>query len=149
MFRVAGARRTLVGSDGFAVVRAGQLDRVRRIALALPGVNERMSHGEPCFFVRDKRPLCYFHDDHNGDGRVSLWCPAPPGVQEELVSAEPARFFAPPTSASGVFSDWLGVCLDAAGSSKIDWGEIAAILEDAYRLIAPKALVFELDNRLL
>ena len=48
------------------------LDRVRRIVLALPGVNERMSHGEPCFFIRDKRPLCYFHDDHNGDGRISL-----------------------------------------------------------------------------
>src|SRR5437762_5041987 len=54
------------------------LDRVRRIALALPGVNERMSHGEPCFFVRDKRPLCYFHDNHNGDGRIALWCPVPP-----------------------------------------------------------------------
>jgi hypothetical protein len=42
-----------------------QLDRVRKIALALPEVNERLSHGEPCFFVRDKRPLCYFHDNHN------------------------------------------------------------------------------------
>jgi hypothetical protein len=27
------------------------LDQVRRIALALPGVTERISHGEPCFFV--------------------------------------------------------------------------------------------------
>ena len=42
------------------------LDRVRRVALALPGVNERTSHGEPCFFVRDNRPLCYFHENHNG-----------------------------------------------------------------------------------
>ena len=47
---------------------------------------------------KDKRPLCYFHDDHNGDGRTSLWCPTPPGVQQELVSAEPQRFFKPPTS---------------------------------------------------
>ena len=78
------------------------LDRVRRIALALPEVNERMSHGEPCFFVGDKQPLCYFHDDHNGDGRVSLWCPAPTGVQEEMVNAEPVRFFAPPTDRKSV-----------------------------------------------
>jgi hypothetical protein len=40
------------------------LDRVRRIALAMPEVNERLSHGAPCFFIRDKRPVCYFHDHH-------------------------------------------------------------------------------------
>ena len=126
---------------------ARELDRVRRIALALPEVTERMSHGEPCFFVREKRSLCYFHDDHNRDGRISLWCPVPPGVQEELVSADPGSFFAPPTSASGVFSGWLGVYLDTAGTHKVDWREIAAILEDAYRHVAPKGLVDDLNNR--
>jgi hypothetical protein len=124
-----------------------QLDRVRKIALALPEVNERLSHGEPCFFVRDKRPLCYFHDNHNGDGRISLWCPAPPGVQDELVAAEPNRFFKPPMSATGVFSGWLGTFLDTSGSNKIDWAEIAAIVEDAYRMIAPSKLIAELDSR--
>jgi hypothetical protein len=128
-------------------VTARERDRVRRIALALPEVNERTSHGEPCFFVRDRRPLCYFHDDHNGDGRISLWCPSPPGVQAEMVSAEPVRFFAPPTSASGVFGGWLGVYLDTSGADKVDWGEVAAILEDAYRHIAPKTLIAELGNR--
>ena len=124
-----------------------ELDRVRKIALALPEVNERLSHGEPCFFVRDKRPVCYFHDDHHGDGRVSLWCPSPLGVQEELVSTEPVRFFKPPMSASGVFSGWLGVFLDTSGENKVDWGEIAAILEDAYRNVAPKGLIAQLDDR--
>jgi hypothetical protein len=125
------------------------LDRVRRIALALPEVNERTSHGEPCFFIRDKRPLCYFHDDHNGDGRVALWCPAPPGVQEEMVSAEPVRFFAPPASASGVFSGWLGVYLDTAAPNKTNWREIAAIIEDAYRQVAPRELVSDLGDKTL
>jgi hypothetical protein len=124
-----------------------QLERVRRIVLALPEVNERLSHGEPCFFVRDKRPVCYYHDDHNGDGRISLWCPAPPGVQEELVSAEPERFFKPPMSATGTFSGWLGVFLDTPGETKADWEEIAAILEEAFRNVAPKKLIAELDNR--
>jgi hypothetical protein len=123
-----------------------ELDRVRRIALALPEVNERLSHGARCFFVRDKRPLCYYHDDHRGDGRISLWCPAPPGVQEELVSSEPERFFEPPTSAKGTFSGWLGVYLDTGGRNNVDWNEIAAILEDAYRNVAPKQLVAELDK---
>jgi hypothetical protein len=123
------------------------LERVRRIALALPEVNERLSHGEPCFFVRDRRPLCYFHDDHNGDGRITLWCPAPPGVQEELVGAEPERFFAPPPSARGTFATWLGLYLDTSGTNRVDWHEIAAILEDAYRQVAPSTLVTAVDNR--
>ena len=124
-----------------------ELDRVRKIALALPEVNERLSHGEPCFFVRDKRPLCYFHDNHNGDGRVSLWCPVPPDVQEELVGAEPERFFAPPTSARGVFSGWVGMYLDGSGPHKVDWCEVSAIVEDAFRNVAPKTLVTDLDLR--
>jgi hypothetical protein len=126
---------------------ARELERVRRIALALPEVSERLSHGEPCFFVRDRRPLGYFHDDHNGDGRISLWCPVAAGVQEELVSAEPERFFKPPTSARGTFADWLGVYLDTSGQNRFDWGEIAAIMEDAYRNVAPKTLVAELDRK--
>jgi hypothetical protein len=125
-----------------------ELERVRRIAHALPDVNERLSHGEPCFFVRDRRPLCYFHDNHNGDGRISLWCPVPDGVQEEMVNTDPRRFFAPPTSSSGVFSGWLGIYLDAKSDTrKLDWREVAAIVEDAYRHVAPKVLVAELDRQ--
>lgn len=120
---------------------------MRQIALALPGVNERMSHGEPCFFVQGKRPLCYFHDNHNNDGRISLWCPASPGAQEEMVRSDPGRFFKPPTSARGVFADWLGVNLDTIGESKADWDEVAAIVMEAYRTIAPKSLVAELDRK--
>jgi hypothetical protein len=124
-----------------------ELERVRKIALSFPEVNERASHGAPCFFVRDKRPLCYYHDDHRGDGRISLWCPAPPGVPAELVGSEPERFFEPTPSSAGTFSDWLGVYLDAAGADRVDWVEVAAILEDAYRIVAPKNLVAELDAR--
>ena len=123
-----------------------ELVRVRALALALPEVTERLSHGATCFFVRDKRPLCYFHDHHNDD-RVSLWCPAPPGMQAALVADEPTRFFKPPTSASGTFSDWLGVFLDPSGDAAVDWDEIAEILEDAFRLVAPATAVAELDRR--
>ena len=126
-------------------MRTRELDRVREIVLALPEVNERLSHGAPCFFIRDKRPLCYFHDHHNDD-RMSLWCPAPPGVQEELVTGEPERFFKPPMSAKGTFAEWLGVFLDTSGERAVDWDEIAAILEDAFRAVAPKALIAQLDK---
>ena len=122
-----------------------QLDRVRSIALALPAVTERLSHGAECFFVRDKWALCYYHDNHRGDDRTSIWCPAPPGVQDELLSTEPERFFKPPTSATGTFSAWLGVYLDTSGEFAVDWQEITAIIVDAYRTVAPKSLLAELD----
>ena len=126
-----------------------ELNRVRKIALGLPEVNERLSHGTICFFVRDKRPLCYFHDVdfHREGSRVSLWCPAPPGVPADLVAAEPERFFRPTPSADGTFSDWLGVYLDKSGENTVDWGEVAAIIEDAYRTVAYKKLIIELNNR--
>ena len=122
-------------------------DQVRSIALALPGVSERVSHGEPCFFVSTTRALCYYHDNHNGDGRISLWCPAPPGVQDELVNAEPGRFFEPPVSARGTFGQWVGVFLDTTGEDAVDWDEVAAIVEDAFRLVAPRTLIAELERR--
>lgn len=124
-----------------------ELEQVRKIATNLPGVSERLSHGEPCFFVRGRRPLCYFHDDHRGDGRISLWCPAPPGVPAELTLSEPDRFFHPTPSTSGVFAGWLGVYLDGRGTDRVDWTEIAGILEDAFRTVAPKALIRELNDR--
>jgi len=83
--------------------------------------------------IIDARPVCYFHDHHRGDDRISLWCPAPDGVAEALASAEPKRFFERPTSAAGVFSGWLGVYLDGTGESALDWVEVAAIVADVYR----------------
>jgi len=124
------------------------LERIRQIALSLPEVTERLSAGAPCFFVRDKKPICRFHDsDFAGDGRVSVWCPTGPGVRDELVTSEPDRFFAPTPSASGVFGDWIGVYLDTKGELAVDWQEIGAIIEEAYRLRAPKTLVARLDQQ--
>jgi hypothetical protein len=68
-------------------------------------------------------------------------------VQDELVTAEPDRFIRPTASAAGTFSQWLGVHLDQQGHTSVDWHEIAAIIHEAYRLIAPKTLIAELDAR--
>ena len=117
------------------------LAAVRSIALALPGVEERLSHGATCFYVR-KRPLCYYHDaDFSDAGRPSIWCPAPPGVADELATAEADRFFRPTPSASGVFAQWIGMWLDTEHDLEV----AASVIDDAFRLIAPKRLVSELD----
>ena len=124
---------------------ASAVDRVRTIALALPEVDERFSHGAVCYFVAGTRPLCYYHDHHNDD-RISLWCPAPPGAAHGRVAAEPLRFFRPPTSASGTFSTWVGVYLDLVPADELAWDDIADIIEQAYRCVAPKRLVAELGT---
>jgi hypothetical protein len=124
--------------------RKRALDRVRKIALALPEVTERVSHGAPCFFVRDRQPLCYFHDNHRRDSRVSLWCPATPDLQDAMLRFEPERFFRPSTSRAGHFKDWLGVFLDI--DDEVDWDQVAVILGRAYRMIAPKALIAKIDR---
>ena len=115
------------------------LARVREICLALPEVTERVSHGAPTFFVRGKKTFVQFHDDHHGDGILGLWCAAAPGVQAELVRAEPDRFYRP---AYVGHRGWIGVRLDV----DLDWDEVAAICADAYRCVAPKTLVARLDG---
>ena len=111
---------------------------VRKICLSFPEVTERPSHGAPAFFIREKRSLCTFVDDHHGDGILGIWCPAFPGVQEELVEQEPDRFFRPPYVGP---SGWVGVRLDR----EVDWDEIRSILADSYRKVAPKKLIAELE----
>jgi hypothetical protein len=115
-----------------------ELDRMRKICLALPDVTERSSHGSPAWFIRGKKTLAMYLDDHHGDGRLAIWCPAAPGVQEAMIEEDPERFFRPPYVGP---SGWLGVRLDIDP----DWDEIAAIVEDAYRKVGPKRLVALLD----
>jgi hypothetical protein len=116
---------------------ATHVERLRKLCLALPEATERMSHGEPTWFVRDKKTFVMFADHHHDD-RLAFWCAAPPGAQETLVGADPGRFFRPPYVGH---RGWLGVYLDVP----VDWDEIADIVEDAYRVIAPKTLVARLD----
>jgi len=115
------------------------LSRVRAICLGLPEVTERPSHGAPTFFVRDKKTFVMFHDDHHGDGILGLWCAAAPGVQAELLRAEPDRFYRPPYVGH---RGWIGVRLDV----DVDWDEVAEICADAFRAVAPATLVARLDQ---
>ncbi|MET9245908.1 MmcQ/YjbR family DNA-binding protein [Nonomuraea sp. NPDC003709] len=109
------------------------LERLRALCLALPEVTERPSHGEPTWFVRGKKTFVMFADHHHDD-RLAFWCAAPPGTQGELVAEDPDRFFRPPYVGH---RGWLGVYLDV----EVDWTEVAEIVADAYRQIAPKSLI--------
>jgi hypothetical protein len=113
------------------------VERLRAICLALPEVSERVSHGEPAWFVAGKKTLATLDDHHHGADHLSFWTPAPPGVQAELIEEAPEQFFRPPYVGG---RGWIGVRIDRDP----DWDEIAAILLDAFRLVAPKKLLAKL-----
>jgi hypothetical protein len=118
--------------------RAGLEERIRGICLSLPGVTEKLSHGAPAFFA-GKQFLMLWPGGHHDHGFPHLWCAAPPGVQDDLVTTEPDRFFRPPYVGG---RGWIGVRLDG----RIDWGEMAIVCEEAFRTVAPKKLIAALDR---
>lgn len=116
-----------------AEIAPNTLQRLRDLCLALPEAVEAGGVGDPSFKVRGK----IFAMQHGMEGRPSLWCKAPPGVQPGLVAAHPARFFVPPYVGH---HGWIGIWLDADP----DWEEVADLVEQSYRMTAPKRLVARL-----
>ena len=119
--------------------RERTLERIRKICLALPETSERLSHGAPTFFVRERRAFLMVLTNHHGDGRFAIWCGAPDGVQQLLTEADPEKFFVPPYVGH---RGWLGVRLDHG----LDWNELASIAEDAYVEVAPAKLVAQIAS---
>lgn len=115
------------------------LERLRRLCLALPEATERLSHGEPTWFIQGKKTFVMYANHHHDD-RLAFWCAAPDGAQEVLVTSEPERFFRPPYVGH---RGWLGVRLDVDG---VDWDQIADLVTDAWRTVAPKRLLARLEK---
>jgi hypothetical protein len=107
----------------------GQLERVRRICLSIPGTNERISHGEPTFFT-PKRVFAMFANNHHGDGHVAVWLPAGSGVQAALIAEAPDIYFRPPYVGP---AGWVGVEV-----SRVDDAQLGALIREAFRLVAVK-----------
>jgi hypothetical protein len=107
------------------------LRRVRRVCTALSETTEKLSHGEPGFFVR-KKVLAMFANNHHNDGHVAVWIPAPPGLQASLIMTSPETLFRPPYV--GV-RGWVGIELDNIGDEDLSFH-----IREAWRLIAPKTL---------
>jgi len=113
------------------------LDKLRAICLALPEASEEGGVGNPSFKVRGK----IFAMRHPQDGRMSVWLKAPPGAQGALVHTSPRVFFVPPYVGH---HGWIGAWLDIAPD--LDWEQLAELIEDSYRMTAPKRLVALLDH---
>ncbi len=112
-----------------AVPAAGQealtAEELSEFCLSLGGdVTERPSHGHPAFF-RGKRQFLHHTRFHHDDPHNAIWCAAPPGMQEALVSGEPEHYFRPPYVGH---RGWLGVRLDTG----LARDNVLAAIEDAY-----------------
>jgi hypothetical protein len=112
------------------------VDRIRAVASALPEVTERLSHGEPTFFINDKKTFVMTVNDHHGDGVFGMWIPAAPGEQESRIEEDPMIFFRPPYVGH---RGWIGVRLDT--NPAIDDETLTELIQDAWCLVAPKKLL--------
>lgn len=117
------------------------LARVRGLAAALPGTDEKVSHGRPTFFT--KRVFAYYGGSLKVDGD---WLQHPqsilvqPDPDDRPALLEDPRVFIPAYLGP---SGWVGVDLDEEGG----WDEVAELLDASFRLTAPRRLVQELDAR--
>ena len=119
------------------------LAQLRRICLALPGAEERVSHGRPTF--RAGRIFAAFGGSEKirpGEHRMvpSAFIFTPDDVDLPAIDAY-ERFCVP--AYSGPHG---GRAIDLAAPG-IDWAEIAELADASYRRVASKRLLAELDAR--
>lgn len=111
----------------------GDLEKLRAIALALPGAAERTSHGSPGFHIEGGKFFAYFWHNHHSDGETAVLVKTT-GVDEmaALIEADPALYFKPPYLGP---SGWIAIRTTAAGS---DWDHIGDRVAQSWEMVAPR-----------
>jgi hypothetical protein len=105
---------------------------VRKLALSLPGAEERETWGEATFRVRGKIFVMLTERERQA------WVKSVHDEQRSLVSMEPDTFFVPPFVGP---SGWIGVRI-----AKVDRAEMHELLIEAWRLTAPRRAVRAFDD---
>jgi hypothetical protein len=122
--------------------RRAPIDRLRAICLALPEATEKLAWSEPTFRAgASGKMFVMFSNNHHNDGRIAAHCASTYATQDLLVRRDPERFFVPPYDGA---RGWIGVRLE---EGRVDWAETAELVEEAYRLVAPKRLLTLLGSR--
>jgi hypothetical protein len=113
-------------------MKRDHLQRVREICKALPESTEKLSHGEPTFFV-GKKVFVIFANNHHNDGRIAVWLPVPAGMQQIMIDNAPEICFKPPYVGT---RGWIGIVLDGISDE-----DLADHIATAWQLIAPQKLI--------
>jgi hypothetical protein len=109
-----------------------QIERVRRLCLGMPEAGEKLSHGEPTFFVRGK-VFVMFANNHHNDGHVAVWVPVPAGMQTTLIQKDPTVYFKPPYVGT---RGWVGIEL-----SRVTDDDLRFHVSLAWEQVAPRQLL--------
>ena len=109
------------------------LQKVREAALALPETEERISHGQPTFFVAGKQ-FAQFRENHHGDGKTVV-CVRVGSLDEQamLLEADPETYSKP-----AYLPTWLSVSI---AGDQVDWGHVANRIAASWELAAPRRLL--------
>jgi hypothetical protein len=109
------------------------LERVRAAALQLPATEERLSHGQPTFFVGGKQ-FAQFRDNHHGDGKTVV-CVRVSGTDEQtmLLEANPETYSKP-----AYLPSWVSITVDG---ESVDWDHIGDRIAASWELAAPRRLL--------
>ena len=109
------------------------LQRVRETALELPETLEKLSHGQPTFFVAGKQ-FAQFRDNHHGDGKTVV-CVRVGSVDEQvmLFEADPHTYSKP-----AYIPTWLSISLVG---DQVDWDHVSDRIAASWELAAPRRLL--------
>ncbi len=118
------------------------LEKVAKLALALPEVEARESHGSPGWRTggASGKYFAYFNNQHHGEPHIALL--AKTSGQDEmadLIARDPDTFFRPAYYGA---SGWVGVILNRRDA---DWDQVAYWLQRSWRSVAPKRLTALMD----
>ena len=115
------------------VVASGEkhVERVRKFCLQLPETMEKLSHGEPTFFVK-KKVFAMCSINHHNDGHIAVVIPAAIGVQVALIEQSAKKFYRPPYVGH---AGWVGIELP-----RVSDRELKAHVREAWKLIAPEKI---------
>jgi predicted DNA-binding protein (MmcQ/YjbR family) len=112
---------------------AGVLDRLRRIALALPETSETVSFGHPTFRA-GKKTFAVF-ENYRGEDTI---CFKATREDQALLVLDPRYFVAPYIGKHG----WTSMRVAAP----LDWEEVREMVLESYRRVATKKMVARLDE---
>jgi hypothetical protein len=109
------------------------LSKIREAALELPGSEERLSHGQPTFFVAGKQ-FAQFRNDHHGDGKMVV-CVRVGSLDEQamLIETDPGTYSKP-----AYLPSWVSI--NVAGEN-VDWDHVGDRIAASWELAAPRRLL--------
>ena len=122
------------------------LTRLRKLCLALPGTTEVVAWGHPTFRVGGKIFVGYGHKTVEKLGAIINREQTLPTIGVKVGKVRQKELIRDPRFA---YADYVGrfgwVTMELKG--RIDWNEIAGLVLTSYRLIAPKKLLAQMDNK--